>query len=261
MLARQSRHIARDHGVQAPGLRVDPQLLQSGASVREGLIDPDSPEWKPKFQAAQRKVAAKCGVDDDCRYWYEHCPGLTITEMEVFVRRYLARAEARGLELVVILDYYQEMGWDDLHGVQNETQGLNILATKLKEMAEDYGIYLIVFAQEADDDADRKGRTTPYMAKKIVKRAQAHFRILRGPDDKLAVAAVDLPMDSGKRDEHGRVIPDLDGLGRDMYWHRKDEPNAYSRVHLCRGNNVGTGVQYLLIANGYFFVQEAMPPE
>jgi replicative DNA helicase len=240
--------------------------------IREGLIDPDDDYWSPKFKAMEDKIARKCGAGEEGRYIYENCPGLTITEMEAYVAEYAAKAEARGLELVVILDYYQEMGWEDLKGVQNETQALNILATKLKTLADDYGIYLIVFAQEADDDNGSK-RTTPYMAKKIVKRAQAHFRILRGGEDGLEIAKFDLAVPTYDangdiiKDDFGHPVPKLDGLrtdeypiGRPMYWQRANEPTAYTRIWLCRGNNVGLGIQYVNIANGYFSIKEAAPP-
>ena len=164
------RHIAfkqKDYMVLQLHLETNPLTLAArevcrefqvqSKDIREGLIDPDSDYWKSKFQAMEARIARKCGTWDDSRYLYKHCPGLTFTELEGYVRVCLAKAEARGLELVVILDYYQEMEWYDLPGVQNETQGLNVLATKLKTLADEYGIYLIVFAQEADDESDRKG--------------------------------------------------------------------------------------------------------
>lgn len=231
--------------------------------IREGLIDLENdPTWSAMYKNTLAQMEAKTGKWHESRYWYEHRPGLTITELEGLVIKYKAKAESMGLELVVILDYYQEMGWEELQGAQNETSGLNILATKIKTLVDDYGIYMILFAQEADDEGDRKGRTTPYMAKKIVKRAQAHFRILRGPDDKSAVAEDNYwsPDPHGQPDTWGNKPPSKDGLGRVFYWHKEGQPHSTTRIHLIRGNNVETGIAWLRVANGYFIIREMEPP-
>jgi replicative DNA helicase len=232
-------------------------------TIREGLIDPRDEKWAKKFKKAQDRVAWHCGVGEKSKYWYEHCPGLTLNELEYFLRRYKTRAEAMGLELVVILDYYQEMDWYGL--AETETAGLNILATKLKTLFDQYEVYAIVFAQESLDE-DERNRTTPYMARKIVMRAQGHIRILRGHEDGHEFAEEDLPVydavcgDDGQlhtaRDENGLAIVKKDGLGEKMYWHRQGQPDSYIRLHLVRANDDEPGMCYLQMANGYFKIQE-----
>jgi hypothetical protein len=106
-----------------------------------------------------------------------------------------------------------------------------------------------------DDESDKHGRTSPVGGKWILKRCQAHFRVSRGTDGKDAVAKADMEIVNQKTGDQM-----VDGLGRPMFWHRVGQPNSQVRIHLCRGNNVNTGSQWLWLANGYFKTLESEPP-
>lgn len=227
--------------------------------IREGLIDPQSPAWKPRFDAVAKDIELRCGTGRYSKYQYLHRPGLTIDQFERDVQEFKAVADAMGLELVVILDYYQEMDWKASTGAVKESDGLNQMATALKKLFELYKVYAIVFAQ----DSLTEDRKTPFGATKIVMRSQGHIQMTRGVDgkdeaeDDLVVMKAD---ENGgyERDANGNPIILKDALGYDIYWHKKGQPRCELRMHLVRANEDESGYCDLRMYNGYFRIEEVI---
>jgi energy-coupling factor transporter ATP-binding protein EcfA2 len=219
-----------------------------------GSININDPVWSERFRKTGEWIEEQFGTGIESRLIYDHCPGLTKEEWEVKARKYRAQAESLGLELVIILDYFQEMTMEDGRGdYTNKTHILNELASSLKDSAEQLGIYLFVFAQEGENGEAVYGRN-------IRRRSQLVFSLRRGQDKE--EASSDLPVvliKDGKpaKNKHGKYMVVADGLNRPMLYHRAGDTDSLVRVVVTKANNARTGAEaFLRMANGYFSIVE-----
>lgn len=192
------------------------------------------------YGALQDKIAAAQRTRGMIHYCYE--PGINFNRLQAEVKRLKALADARGRELVVIVDYYgPPMDWSDL--AHNSTQGYNELATKMKsEIASTLGVRMIVFAQR-NIDAASTGKKTPWNGSMLVMRSQIVMQLERGE------AESDSPVMIGDK-------PKTDGTGSQMYYHRKDEPTSDAVLNITFANRNPTKKIPLKFLNSYFAIYD-----
>ncbi len=196
------------------------------------------------------------------RIRYEHCPRISPSEFELLVSKNRGLADARGRELVVIVDYYTEMDWSELS--DSEFTGYNALANFLKEVAEVYGVYMIAFAQ-FDMDGEYSEKKKGYGGQKINHRSQVVIRVERETAEKDFPFIYKLVKDP----QTGKMTMDIgatdgehmkDTMERPMYFHRKGKPSAEAQFNVLKVSQGETGPIPVLFLNGYFEIYDDTRP-
>jgi hypothetical protein len=212
--------------------------VKPGALRQPEIFDITREPYKSKYDRAQSEW--EHNQKHRGRVSYIHCPGIGPSEFATQVAAMKAQAESRGRELVVILDYYQEMDTSELS--QYETTGLNTLATRLKNIAEakETNCYLIVFAQYGIDQ-EYSSKKAGFGGQKIVQRSQVVIRVER--DD----ATTDYPILNTKSNEQIR-----DACNVPMFYHEAGQPDARAWLNVILANDDEAGVVPVIFINGYF---------
>jgi hypothetical protein len=204
------------------------------------LIDIDQEPWKSKWEAIDNEFKAneKAGK----LIWYHHSPGITPSEMKALISADKAKAEALDKELVVILDYYQEVDWSEFG--DDSGRALNTGATWLKNLAEALEIYLINFAQ-FDNNADYNAKKSGFGGQVVIMRSQNVIRIER--ED----ATENARMIDAKTGQQVR-----DGLGQLKFLHETGNPSSQATFNILLSNDDNTGPVPMLFVNGYFDIRD-----
>lgn len=180
-------------------------------------------------------------------FYYNHAPGASVERIAMDVQRYKERAERRGRKLVLVLDYVQNLDWS-AYKASAKTQGLNIAAERLKNLAETEDINIIAMAQAQLENAlDR--HETPQLrdANEFGVKSQTVIRVDRQratEDDPIYLnAQLDLM---------------IDRIGSRMFYHRKGEWDSSTVLRLIKANNSSTSEDtqgYVKFVNAYYTIR------
>lgn len=233
LLHLETNHHSIYDRIVARKCKVKPAMLRNPTVFRT-----DVEPFKSKLDAAEKWVA-------DCertrgRIYYEHCPGIRCGEIDAQIARYKAKAEARGRELVVILDYFQKIDWSEFS--QDETKGLNAVAHRLKNIIETQGVFCINLAQFGMDTAygEKKGAfggTAINMVSQVVIRVEREDAT-----------------DTKPLEVNGKQVKDLCGLP--MLLHEKGQASSETTFNVIQANDDETGTVPVTMINGYFQITD-----
>lgn len=231
----QDRLMARKLDVKPASLRIP-----GDASTKKLLISVREEPWKSKYEGVVNQSIAneKAGKF----IWYHHSPGITPSEMKALISADKAKAEALGKELVVILDYYQEVDWSEFG--DDSGRALNNGATWLKNTAEALGVYFINFAQ-FDNNSDYNAKKSGFGGQVVIMRSQNVIRIER--ED----ATDTLRMVDPKTGQQVR-----DGLGQLKFFHEVGNPSSEATFNVLLSNDDNTGPVPIRFVNGYFDITD-----
>jgi len=202
----------------------------------------------PKGLAAYRNFVANYRRKEleNGRVWFSHCPGITGIEVRAKIAMYKALAEAKGRELVVLVDYYSLLspvgliasdapGW-----AQNDAK-----ADFFKETAEQYEVYMITFAQDnMEADYTDHARKTTKNGSLIYERSQVLIRIMRD------WAESSLPF--VEQDGKNKGEQKLDLAGRPMWWHEESQPTSLAKLAVEKASDGAVGPVEVKILGAYF---------
>jgi hypothetical protein len=194
--------------------------------------------FKTKYEAAEKWVA-------DCertrgRIYYEHCPGISCSQIEAQIAQYKAKAEARGRELVVIIDYFQKIDWSEL--AQDETKGYNAVAARLKDIIETQEVFCINMAQFGLDTSygEKKGA---FGGTNINMVSQNVIRVER--EDATDTKPIEV---------NGKAQKDICGMP--MLYHEAKQPSSEATFNVILSNDDETGPVPVTMINGYFQIAD-----
>lgn len=238
-------HVAMECGVQVEIFHLETErvdlfrrylagrlMIKPKDMVKRVDIFNDTP-YKEQVQAIRNQLK-------DAPVEYRWCPGASFSEIIAYMADGKARAEAKGLEYMAIIDYFQQIDFRDFQYEQNGAQ--NAAASKLKSEVQQMRIYCIAFAQ-SDMKNPESGK--PYGGQEIAHRSQLLIEIQRDEE-----ADSDLPVIDGR-------VKQLDGIGNPLYMHRKGDVDSKTEFKIVRGNNAPTGQSAQVVAyNGYFIFKD-----
>lgn len=205
-----------------------------------------------KGWAAYKKYVAEYDrkTQENGRVWFIHCPGITAVEMTTQVAMYKALSEAKGRELVVLVDYYsllspkglispEAAGW-----AQNDAK-----ADFFKELAEQQEVFMITFAQDnMEADYTDNNRKTTKNGSLIYERSQVLIRIMRDYAD------ADLPFTEADGKTQRKDL-----AGRPMFWHVAGQPQSDCKLVVEKVSDGATGPVLTKVLNSYWQIWGASP--
>jgi len=194
-------------------------------------------QWKTRYLKAQQERG---------RVWFVHHPGMSFADLKAQVALYKQLSKARGRELMVIIDYYDLISPVGILVAGRERHDINnALADRLKILAEQFELYLVVFAQD-NLDADYEKKRTSAEGQRLYARCQVWVRILReeATSDLPAPIDADLPLEA---DNFLR-----DATGQPIYWHREKQLSSFVTFRVDKANNDSLGPVEVRIQNGFF---------
>jgi len=160
------------------------------------------------------------------------------------------RAEAAGKRYVCIVDYYQKFGSS---GFSNRTEAYNTIAENLKDLAQQLGIYMIVFSQEqphtqksAPGGDVSEGELSSWGGNVINFQSQVIIRVIRRRN----IEADSIWMEADDK------TPKRDALGKMMYLHRKGQIDSSSKLKVIKASFGQVGDAHVLFANGFFDIMD-----
>lgn len=193
--------------------------------------------WKARYLKAQAERG---------RVWFVHCPDITFADLKAQVALYKQMSKARGRDLMVIIDYYDLISPVGITVAGRERHDINnALADRLKILAEQFELYLVVFAQD-NLDADYSKKKTSAEGQRLYARCQVWVRILREE----AVEDLLFPIDAEFPAEEGNTL--RDATGQPVYWHRAKELSSFVTFRVDKANSNVLGPVDARIQNGFF---------
>lgn len=137
--------------------------------LRRGKYDPDDFEDFPLARERMiRFLDGKVNNNEAGFIRIEECPGWGPSEIEAAVDAELRSAQIHDQELIVIVDYYQQINMKSFEGLGPNLY--NAAADWLKTLAERKQVYMVVLAQEKDDSRDPKDGTNIHTRSQVIMR-------------------------------------------------------------------------------------------
>lgn len=224
------------------------RMLVKPNRLRDGTVRTDRKPWTTRIAEVDQEIReAEQAMG---RIYYLHSPGITPSQLEAQIAEHKALADARGRELIVIVDYYTEIDHTEF-GSRSDAEGHNAIADFLKRIAESDAThcYMVALAQ-ANIDQDLKAKRTPFNGSKIFMRSQVVVYVEREMSAEYSEPWLD---------EHGNIR--RDSLGEEIYFHRQGQPDSKAIFNIVKANDDSTGEVYVRFVNGYFIVRDRVPPE
>jgi replicative DNA helicase len=175
------------------------------------------------------------------------CAGIAMSGLRTECSKYLAQSQARGKELVGVVDYYQQVDWSEL--AKNKSEGHNAVANALKNMSETLAsarndFYLIAFAQYGVD-TDYGDKKAGHGGQEIVQRSQVVIRVEREQ------ATVDAPMIINKG---GKAVQATDLIGVPIFHHQAGDISSDAYLNVTKANDDSQGPVAVKFINAYYEV-------
>lgn len=200
-------------------------------ALRLGLFDPDIPGDHPRAYDNYHAFLGSLARAEHGSHTVIVCPGWGPADIQAAVDAANRFARSRGNELVVILDYYQQVSKSMFY---KDSQPYNALADWLKTLVEQQQCYWVNMCQEKDDVKE------PAEGMNIKKRSQVFMRMHR------EVADEDLQVVNAFRQ------PLNDAMDNERYYHRNGQLSSSVWLQVMLANDDQMGQVKLITEMAYF---------